>query len=210
MKIDKDIYDYCAKHSVEDDNLLNELISYTYNNKEAPNMISGNMVGNFLYILSKSIKAKKILDIGMFTGYSALKLASSIDSNGEVHTFELAENHIKSAEKFFSKSIYKNIIIHKGEALQNLEKLKSNTFDFAFIDADKMNYIEYYQRCMILIRKGGIIVLDNMLWGGKVLNPNDDDSIALNNTAKYINDDKRVFNHMVPIRDGLMICMKNE
>ena len=72
MKIDKDIYDYCAKHSVEDDNLLNELISYTYNNKEAPNMISGNMVGNFLYILSKSIKAEKILDIGMFTGYLSL------------------------------------------------------------------------------------------------------------------------------------------
>jgi len=210
MKIDKDIYNYCAQHSMEDDSLLNELINYTYSNKEAPNMISGNMVGNFLYILSKSINAKKVLDIGMFTGYSALKLASSIEQNGEVHTFELAENHIKSAKKFFSKSIYKNIIIHKGEALKNLEKLKSNTFDFAFIDADKMNYIEYYQRCMILIRKGGIIVLDNMLWSGKVLNPNDSDSIALHNTAKYINNDKRVFNHMIPIRDGLMVCIKND
>ena len=71
MKIDKDIYNYCAQHSMEDDSLLNELINYTYSNKEAPNMISGNMVGNFLYILSKSINAKKVLDIGMFTGYSA-------------------------------------------------------------------------------------------------------------------------------------------
>ena len=104
MKIDQNIYDYCANHSIKDDSLLNELIKYTYSNKEAPNMISGNMVGNFLYILSKSIAAKMVLDIGMFTGYSALKLASSIPSDGEVHTFELAENHINSAKIFFSES----------------------------------------------------------------------------------------------------------
>ncbi len=209
MKIDTDIYQYCADYSVKDSNLLNQLIDYTYRNKEAPNMISGNMVGNFLYILAKSINAKMILDIGMFTGYSALKLAASIPRNGEVHTFELAKNHINSAKKFFDLSEYNNIIIHKGEALLGLEKLQANTFDFAFIDADKMNYIEYYKRCMVLIRKGGIIVLDNMLWGGKVLNLNDDDSIALNKTAKYINEDPRVFNHMIPIRDGLMVCIKN-
>jgi len=210
MKIDKNIYDYCAKYSIKDDSILDDLIEYTYNNKDAPNMISGNMVGNFLYILSKSINAKMVLDVGMFTGYSALKLASSIPYNGEVHTFELAENHINSAKKFFNQSEYNNIIIHEGKALENLEKLPSNTFDFAFIDADKMNYIEYYKRCMTLIRVGGIIVLDNMLWSGKVLNPDDEDSVSLHKTAKYINNDKRVFNHMVPIRDGLMVCIKNE
>ena len=210
MKIDKNIYDYCAEYSIKDDSILDDLIEYTYNNKDAPNMISGNMVGNFLYILSKSINAKMVLDVGMFTGYSALKLASSIPYNGEVHTFELAENHINSAKKFFNQSEYNNIIIHEGKAVENLEKLPSNTFDFAFIDADKMNYIEYYKRCMTLIRVGGIIVLDNMLWSGKVLNPDDEDSVSLHKTAKYINNDKRVFNHMVPIRDGLMICIKNE
>ena len=94
--------------------------------------------------------------------------------------------------------------------MPNLEKLKSNSFDFAFIDADKINYINYYNRCMMLIRNGGIIVLDNMLWSGKVLNPEDEDSIALNRAAEYINNDDRVFNHMVTIRDGLMICIKNE
>jgi caffeoyl-CoA O-methyltransferase len=192
-----------------DENILTELIDYTYKEKEAPNMISGNMVGNLLCILAKSISAKKVLDVGMFTGYSALKLASSIPEDGEVHTFELAENHIKSAQKFFDKSNYNNIIIHKGKALKNLETLPADTFNFAFIDADKINYIEYYKRCMILIKKGGIIVLDNMLWSGKVLNPDDEDSIALNNTAKFINEDKRVFNHLIPIRDGLMVCVKN-
>ena len=210
MKIDKNIYDYCANYSMKDNILLEELIDYTYANKEAPNMISGNMVGNFLYILSKSINAKNVLDVGMFTGYSALKLASSIPKDGEIHTFELAKNHINSAKHFFNKSPYNNIIIHEGDALSNLEKLKSGSFDFAFIDADKINYLEYYKRCMTLIRGKGIIVLDNMLWSGKVLNPDDEDSRALNETAKYINEDKRVFNHMVPIRDGLMVCVKHE
>ena len=210
MKNDPNIYDHCSRYSTNDDSLLVELIDYTYKNIEAPNMISGNMVGNLLYILSKSINAKKILDVGMFTGYSALKLASSIPKNGEVHTFELAKNHIKTAEKFFNKSIYDNIIIHEGAAIKNLESLKIGTFDFAFIDADKINYIEYYKRCLMLIRIGGIIVLDNMLWSGKVLNPDDEDSIALHSTAKYINNDKRVYNHLIPIRDGLMVCYKNE
>ena len=210
MKINSKIYDYCAKQSAKDENLLEDLIKYTYDNKEAPNMISGNMVGNFLYILAKSIQSKKVLDIGMFTGYSALKLASSIPSDGEVHTFELAKNHIKSAKKFFRKSSYKNIIIHEGRALENLEKLPRNQFDFAFIDADKTNYLAYYKRCMVLVKKGGIIVLDNMLWGGKVLEPVDDESTSLFKIAEYINNDKRVFNQMIPIRDGLMVCIRNE
>ena len=209
MKIDKNIYDYCARYSQPDENILSDLIDYTYREKEAPNMISGNMVGNLLCILAKSIGAKKILDVGMFTGYSALKLASAIPVDGEVHTFELAANHIKSAKKFFDESAYNNIIIHEGKAVNNLETLPPDEFDFAFIDADKVNYIEYYKRCMVLIQKGGIIVLDNMLWSGKVLNPDDEDSTALNNTAKFINEDKRVFNHLVPIRDGLMVCVKN-
>ena len=210
MKIDENIIKYCKEHSTSDEDILNKLSDYTFNEVESANMISGNMVGNLLYVLSTSINAQRVLDVGMFTGYSALKLASSIPSNGEVHTFELAENHIKSARKFFSDSKYNNIIIHKGDALENLETLNAGTFDFAFIDADKINYINYYNRCMILIRNGGIIVLDNMLWSGKVLNPEDEDSIALNRAAEYINNDDRVFNHMVTIRDGLMICIKNE
>jgi len=169
-------------------------------NMDIVNDIKSTMIG----------KNKKILDVGMFTGYSALKLASSIPENGEVHTFELAKNHIKTAKKFFDKSVYNNITIHEGTAIKNLELLKIGTFDFAFIDADKINYINYYNRCMMLIRNGGIIVLDNMLWSGKVLHPEDEDSIALNQAAEYINNDNRVFNHMVTIRDGLMICIKNE
>ena len=208
MKIDSKIYEYCAAHSMEDDEIIDELIKYTYDNKEAPNMISGNMVGNLLCILAKSINATKTLDIGMFTGYSALKLASTISNHGEVHTFELAANHIESAKKFFKKSGYNNIIIHEGQALQNLEKLPINTFDFAFIDADKINYTEYYKRCMKLIKPGGIIVLDNMLWSGSVLDPKDNESKILNSCNDYIKNDSRTKNILLPIRDGLMICQK--
>ena len=103
MKIDENIMKYCRDHSTPDENILNKLTDYTFRDVEAANMISGNMVGNFLYILSKSIGAKMVLDVGMFTGYSALKLASSIPNDGEVHTFELAENHSNSAKRFFSK-----------------------------------------------------------------------------------------------------------
>ena len=209
MKSDDNIIAYCKDYSTPDEKILDNLTEYTFENVDAANMISGNMVGNLLYILSKSINAKRVLDVGMFTGYSALKLASSIPTDGEVHTFELASNHIESAKQFFNESIYNNIIIHEGEALENLENLESGKFDFAFIDADKINYINYYNRCMMLIRKGGIIVLDNMLWSGQVLDPKDDDSIALNKTAEHINNDKRVFNHMLTIRDGLMVCIKN-
>lgn len=209
MKMDDKILEYCKAYSTPDESILDDLSSYTFENMEAAKMISGNMVGNLLYILATSINAKKVLDVGMFTGYSALKLASAIPRDGEVHTFEIAENHILSAQKFFDRSEYNNITIHEGEAIIHLEKLQSGTFDFAFIDADKINYIEYYKRCVALLRQGGIIVLDNMLWSGMVLNPDDDDSRALNNTAKFIQEDDRVFNHMVTIRDGLMICVKN-
>ena len=209
MKINDEIMSYCTAHSTSDEKILKDLTEYTFNEIEAANMISGNMVGNLLYILCKSINAKKVLDVGMFTGYSAIKMASALPKDGEVHTFELAENHIRIASKFFNDSPYENIIIHEGKAVKNLEMLENDSFDFAFIDADKVNYIEYYKRCMMLIKSGGIIVLDNMLWSGNVLDPQDDDSKALNEAAEYINNDNRVFNHMLTIRDGLMVCIKN-
>ena len=209
MEINDEIMHYCATYSSPDEKILKDLTQYTFNEIEAANMISGNMVGNLLYLLCKSINAKKVLDVGMFTGYSAIKMASALPNDGEVHTVELAENHIRIASKFFNDSAYENITIHEGEAVKNLETLENDSFDFAFIDADKMNYIEYYKRCMVLIKPGGMIVLDNMLWSGKVLDPQDDDSRALNEAAEYINNDNRVFNHMLTIRDGLMVCIKN-
>ena len=204
------LLDYCKNQSSADTELLIELEKYTWDNEDVPQMICGQLVGNFLQSAIKLSQAKWIVEVGTFTGYSALKMAEALPDDGEVHTCELMDKHAKTAQSFFDRSKHgRKITIHKGPALESLEQLKSGSFDMAFIDADKANYLEYYQRCLILIRAGGVIVLDNMLWGGDVLDPQDDDSRALRKTGEFIQNDTRVFNTLLPIRDGLMLCIKN-
>lgn len=200
---------YCIEHSEHENNLQRKIREYTFEHEAYPQMISGIMVGNFLCSLIKSINAKKILEVGMFTGYSAASMARAVPRDGEIHTCEYMDEHIQTANKKFSESKYKNIIkIHGGLALETLETFKVNSFDFAFIDADKINYLNYYLRCMHLVKTNGIIVLDNMLWSGEVINPKDDDSKKLRETGDYIQNDNRVINMLIPIRDGLMVCIK--
>ena len=206
--IDEKIIKYCNEHSNQDSDVLKELENYTFENENIPQMISGNMVGNFLQLLIKSMNAKKILEVGTFTGYSCIKMAQAIESC-ELHTCELMEKHAQTATNFIKKAkLDKNITVHQGPAIETLETFKINYFDCAFIDADKVNYLEYYKIIITLIRKGGLIILDNMLWSGEVINPKDKNSIMLNKTAKFINNDERVFNTLLPVRDGLMVCYK--
>ena len=206
--IDDKIIEYCNQYSNKDSDILSELETYTFENENIPQMISGNMVGNFLQLLIKSMDAKKILEVGTFTGYSCIKMAQAIESC-ELHTCELMEKHAQTATNFIKKAkLDKNITVHQGPAIETLETFKINYFDCAFIDADKVNYLEYCKIIITLIRKGGLIVLDNMLWSGEVINPKDKNSIMLNKTAKFINNDDRVFNTLLPVRDGLMVCYK--
>lgn len=201
------IEDYCINHSIKESQLLEDITKFTYENEEAPQMISGPIVGNILGVLIKAMQAKQVLEIGMFTGYSALNMAQFISKGGTIQTCEIMSRHVKTAQNFFNKSEYKDsIIIHEGDALNTLENFKINTFDLIFIDADKINYIEYYKKSMHLIKSKGVIVLDNMLWGGSVLNPKDEQSKILKELAKIINEDVRNINTLLPIRDGLMIC----
>ena len=207
--ISTELNQYCEENSQGDSELLRELIAYTYDTEDIPQMVSGVQVGNVLQGFITSINAKNIIEVGMFTGYSALKMAEVLPEDGEVHTCELMEKHVKTAQSFFNRSPHNSKIhIHQGKASDTLEQLKSGHFDFAFIDADKGGYQDYYLKCLSLLRSGGIIVLDNMLWSGHVLDPQDDDTLALKNTAKFINNDKRVFNYLLPVRDGLMVCIK--
>ena len=207
----EDIQKYCKSHTDPNNALLSKLEKYTWENEEVPQMISGQMVGKFLQSAIQMIDAKKIVEVGTFTGYSALQMAEALPIDGEIHTCELMEKHAKTAQSFFNKSEHgKKITIYQGPGISSLESLKIGSFDMAFIDADKSNYMEYYKRCLALIRKGGIVILDNMLWSGSVINPNDDDSKSLRKTGDYIQKDVRVFNILVPIRDGLMLCIKNE
>ena len=202
--------DYCKDQSSADSILLTELEKYTWDNEDVPQMISGQLVGNFLQSAIKMIQAQYIVEVGTFTGYSALKMAEALPVNGEVYTCELMDKHARTAQSFFDRSKHGGkITIHRGPALESLEQMKSGSFDLAFIDADKSNYLEYYSRCISLIRCGGAIVLDNMLWGGDVLDPQDEDAKALRKTGEFIQNDARVFNTLLPIRDGLMLCIKN-
>ena len=205
----ENILDYCRQHSRSDSLLLSELEKYTWENEDVPQMISGQLVGKFLQSIIIMINAKRIVEVGTFTGYSALQMAEVIPKDGEIHTCELMKKHVNTAQSFFDRSEFGNkITIHEGPALNSLEQLPSSNFDMAFIDADKSNYLNYYKRCITLVRTGGVIILDNMLWDGNVLDPKDDDSKILRKTGDYIQQDKRVFNVLFPIRDGLMLCIK--
>ena len=203
------INNYCFEHSEKENYLQKKIRKHTFEDEKFPQMLSGLMVGNILFSLIKSINAKKILEVGMFTGYSALNMAEILPENGELHTCEIMDRHIKTANKFFNRSKHgTKIFIHKGDACKTLEQFEAKSFDFIFIDADKNNYINYYKKCIHLLKPGGIIVLDNMFWGGSVLKPNDEQSITLNNLANIINEDERIINIMLPVRDGLMVCLK--
>ena len=202
---------YCSLNSLCESQDLKKIREYTFKHEDIPAMISGPLVVNFLKSLIKIKNVKKILEIGMFTGYSALGMAEELEDDGEIHTCELMLTHTKTAQNFFNKTKHKNKIhIQHGKALDIIQNYSINTFDMIFIDADKINYINYYKQAMRLIKNHGMIVLDNMLWGGEVLNPKTDEASTLNELNQIISQDTRNFNLLLPIRDGLMLCIKNE
>ncbi|MAP67767.1 MAG: methyltransferase [Candidatus Marinimicrobia bacterium] len=200
---------YCIEQSKKDSKLLDDLTDYTKKNIEGSEMLCGPLVGSVLQGIICMIQAKKILEIGTYTGYSALKMAEVLPSDGTIDTCELGDNHCQIARKFFKKSPFnESIKIHRGKALESINKFSDNYFDMVFIDADKINYKNYYKKSLNLVKKGGVIVLDNMLWSGNVIQPNDEQSKSLRNTADFINNDIKCFNFLMPVRDGLMVCIK--
>ena len=207
--ISKEIEQYCLDQSQQDTGLLKELVNKTLKEEEIPQMLSGPLVGGLLQLLIKITGAKNILEIGMFTGYSTLKMAEALPEDGEIHTCELMEKHVKTAESWFNKSNdgYK-ITIHHGRAIDQLNSFKIGSFDLIFIDADKINYPEYYRRSTTLLKVGGIAVLDNMLWDGEVLNPKDRNAKALRETAELIKNNHRLESLLLPVRDGILIYRK--
>ncbi len=205
----EEIESYCKSYSLKDTSLLQELTKTTWNSEDIPQMLSGSLVGGLLQTLIRISGAVNVLEIGMFTGYSALKMAEVLPQNGTLDTCELMDKHIKTATEWFKKS--KNgfkITIHKGPAIQSLEKMKRSSFDMVFIDADKVNYPKYHKIALKLLKIGGIGVLDNMLWSGKVIDPLDKESIALRETAELIINNDRLSPLLLPVRDGVMIYHK--
>ena len=207
--VSKKIEEYCVNQSLSDNKLLKALSKKTWKKEEIPEMLSGPLVSGLLHFLIKISGAKRVLEIGMFTGYSTLKIAEALPADGEVHSCELMEKHVKTATNWFNKSdVGDKIKVHQGNAINILESFNVGSFDMLFIDADKINYPEYYRRGTVLLKKGGIAVLDNMLWNGEVLKPKDDNAKALRETAELIKNNNRLEPLLLPVRDGILIYRK--
>ncbi len=206
--IDSDIEKYAEEHTVEESELLRELVKVSNENLEYIDMLSGRVVGQFLAMLVKLSGAKRIIEIGTFSGYSALSMAEALPEDGELITCELNERYEKLARSFFEKSEHGHkITLRMGPALQTIEKLKGS-FDFVFLDADKVNYPAYYQKVLPLMNSGGLIVIDNVLWSGDVLEPSDEKSNAIDKLNNIIKEDSSVEQVMLTVRDGLTLVRK--
>lgn len=210
--VNNKIEDYIRKNSSKEPEILKDLNKETHLKVLNPRMLSGHLQGRFLSIITKLIKPKKILEIGTYTGYSAICMAEGLIENGIIHTIDINEELVSIQNKYFAKSKCNNSIIqHVGDA-RNIIKSINEKFDLVFLDADKENYIEYYELVIEKVKKGGLIIADNVLWTGKVVEPEkDDDELTqyLIDFNKMINEDDRVENIILPLRDGLNVILKN-
>jgi len=209
--IHPDFEEYAANHSSSESEILKKLNRETHLKFMQPRMLSGHLQGKFLEVICSMIKAEKVLEIGTFTGYSALAMANGMTENTEIHTIEIDPELEEIIRKYIDEAKLNNRIkLFVGNALEIIPKL-NHLYDMVFIDADKENYINYYNLVIEKVRSGGVIIADNVLWSGKVLNnpsTNDKDTINLRAFNEFVCKDKKVENVLLPFRDGLMICVK--
>ncbi len=205
--VDKKIMEYVINNSEDEPELLKELAKETYQKILQPRMLSGHPQGRILSLLSKIIRPKRILEIGTYTGYGTICLAEGLTDDGKIITIDKNEEIIDFQNKYFEKSGYREKIIQlNGEALDIIKTL-NDKFDIVFLDADKENYIEYYKSISNKLVKGGILISDNVLWSGKVLEAtsNDLETDILKRFNRLLKNDKKFETIIIPIRDGVSI-----
>ena len=207
--IDEKLDEYVCQNTSEENDILYRLNRETYMKVLQPRMLSGHFQGRALSMFSKMIKPLRILEIGTYTGYSALCLAEGLTKNGELHTIDKNEEQEEFVQSFIDESDYKNQITqHIGDALNIIPTLKED-WDIVFIDADKGNYLNYYKLLIGTLKSGSYIIADNVLWSGKVLDKPeslDEETRVLVDYNNFIQKDSRVENVLFPIRDGLSIA----
>jgi predicted O-methyltransferase YrrM len=214
LGLDSNLYQYFQQVSVREAEVLKQLRQETEKHPMARMQIAPEQ-GQFMALLVQLMEAKKTLDIGVFTGYSALVVALALPTDGQVIACDIDEETTKIAQEFWEKAaVNHKIELRLAPALETLDKLiaegQSNTFDFAFIDADKSNYDNYYEKALWLVKPGGLIAIDNVLWGGKVA----DSEIKDNRTQKIrafnekLHQDPRISLTLLPIADGLTLALK--
>ncbi|WP_445455603.1 O-methyltransferase [Flavobacterium sp. HNIBRBA15423] len=206
--ISEDLENYVANHSQDEPELLAKLNRETYQKVLQPRMLSGHFQGRVLSMLSKIIHPKNILEIGTYTGYATLCLAEGLAKEGAIDTIDINEELADFQKKYFDASEWKNQIFqHIGNAMNIIPNLNKK-FDLVFIDADKENYINYFHLIVPMMNKGGIILSDNVLWSGKViekLDPKDTSTKVLVEYNELLKNDSRVETVLLPIRDGLTV-----
>lgn len=207
----EDVDHFVCKNTENEPKILKELNHETWEKVLIPRMLSGHLQGRVLSMLSHMIKPKTVLEIGTYTGYSAISMAEGLQTGGKIHTIDINEELETMVNDYIEKADLKDTIInHIGNAIEIIPTLPE-TFDIVFIDADKTNYSNYFDLVFDKVNTGGYIIADNVLWSGKVVNEEqntDTDTQALIAYSEKIQNDKRVQNVLFPIRDGLMIARK--
>jgi len=209
--VSNEIQNYAEQHTSSESDLLTELLQKTYSERSDKSMLSGFYQGRLLAMLSKMLRPRRILEIGTYMGYSALCLAEGLTDDGKIITLDIQPETNEVAKEFWARTpLYSKIESYLGDALEIIPRL-AETFDLVFIDADKPNYKHYYDLIFPKLRVGGIILADNVLWSGKVLDTetnNDESTVALSEFNKKIQADERVSNILFAVRDGLMVVRK--
>jgi len=207
----KKLDEYIVEHSESEPELLQQLTRETYQKVLQPIMLSGPYQGRVLSIIAKLVNPKTILELGTFTGYSTICLAEGLHTEGTLHTIDVNEELVDLQRKYFDKSGFGHQIIqHTGNALDIIPQINTS-FDLVFIDADKPNYSNYFNLIIDKLNPGGVILSDNVLWHGKVieeLNPKDSSTKAVLEYNKLLKNDERIETVVLPIRDGLTISRK--
>ena len=210
--ISEDLSMYAEEHSSPESALLSKLNRDTQANVLIPRMLSGHLQGRILSMISKIQRPRNILEIGTYTGYSALCMAEGLQAGGELHTIDINEELETRIRNYFDESDFKDQMhLHIGNALEIVPALEPE-FDMVFIDADKENYSAYFDLLIDRLPSGAVIIADNVLWSGKVLDQNqlanDEETSALDAFNKKVRDDIRVEQVLMPVRDGLMLIRK--
>jgi caffeoyl-CoA O-methyltransferase len=208
--VSADIEAYAQAHSMPESDLCRALRKATQRRMESPQMMVGPLEGAFLKMMTQLVQATSVLEIGMFTGYSALCFAEALPADGRVLTCELDDESAALARRYFARSpIGKKIEVRMGPALETMRHIKG-PFDLIFIDADKINYVNYYRRSLDLLSPQGVILIDNVLWDGDVLKhpAPDDQTAAIQELNRMVATDPRVTAVLVTVRDGVLVIRR--
>jgi caffeoyl-CoA O-methyltransferase len=208
--VPEQIEEYTAAHTTPPEPLLQELAAETRETLRSPQMLTGTIEGRFLELLVYGLRARRVLELGTYSGYSALSMAAGLPEGGHIDTCEFEEKHAEVARRYIAQSPYADrITVHLGPALETIERLEGE-FDFVFVDADKVNYGNYYDALLPRLAAGGLMAFDNTLWSGSVLDENDDseDTRAFRDLNDRLVADERVVAVQLTVRDGVTLVRR--